>query len=70
MEIDLSGHENPAEFVKEVEKKYPDEEVTFELKGNIVIVSFSDKVPTQQRLNVGDFLSLRAKEQIYPPFQR
>jgi len=64
--IDLSGHTNPEEFLKDIQKKYPDGKVKLSLDGSNLLVEIDETVTTQLQINILSFLSERAKEQIWP----
>ncbi|MEA3463493.1 MAG: hypothetical protein U9R14_00175 [Patescibacteria group bacterium] len=65
LEIDLSEHKEPEEFVQELSKKYPDSNVELSLMDNILHINISPKIHLQERINIVSFLNDRTKEAIH-----
>lgn len=63
--FDLSGAQDPKEFVQKLIQKYPDENVHLALAGKYLLVHFNDSVPTNIRIDVLSFLSDKVKEAIH-----
>jgi len=62
--LDLSEHENPADFHRRMVEKYPDSNVSLTLNGDQIKVAISDKVPLQMRIDINSFLFDRVKEEV------
>jgi len=65
--IDLSNHPSPNNFVNRMCNNYPDENVIIILKENQMEVTIDSKVPTQLQINIISLLTQKAKEEIYAP---
>lgn len=64
LKIDLSGYKKPEEFVQELNKKYPDDNVKLDLRDNILHININPTIHLQEKINILSFLNDRAKEAI------
>jgi len=65
LQINLSEHKNPAEFMQELNKKYPDDNVELDLRGTVLYVNIKPVTHLQEKINILSFLNDRAKEAIH-----
>lgn len=63
--IDLSSHHDSKGFVAEMEKKYPDKDVSLSLEGDKMGVVIDQQVPLQLQIDISSFLIKRAKEAVH-----
>jgi len=64
IDIDLSEHPNPEEFINSMRENYPDENVNLKLKGEKMEVTINPEVPLQLKINVASYLEREAKNKI------
>lgn len=62
--LDLSKHENPADFHRRAVEKYPDSNVSLTLNGDQIKVTISEEVPLQMQVDINSFLLDLVKEEV------
>ncbi len=70
MEIDLSGHRNPEQFLKEMQARFPDSNISLTLEGKVLYVNPSEQLPLQIMVNAYESLLAQAKYAMYGPGAR
>jgi len=65
LRISLEGHPDPKSFVEGLRKKYPDDDVKIQLKGQQMEVSINPRVPLQLKTDISSFLIRESKEAIH-----
>lgn len=64
LEIDLLDHPNPAGFLEEAIKRYPDKNVSLSLNGTILQLDIAEDVHPQVQVEIFSYLRERVRDDI------
>lgn len=64
LRIDLLDHPNPAEFLEEARKRYPDKNVSLSLDGTILQLDIDEDVHPQIQVEIFSYFRERVREDI------